>query len=755
MIMASDEQIMAKGAPAVAESSTANRLYGGEDPSSSSTLTPQVAGKPKPVAFSWGKPPSTTQATNLPVAKKPASLAEIMAEESETRLAAQVVYQDKMSLAELEAEQERLLRSFQEQKHSASLTSALKPPISAQLKHPPPSASTVRKIGNADREFSQRAMDEIERTEIVIDNPNNSLEEERRKQSAMAASARAPPKLWMGQATKATNEKYLSNVLPEEAKAHLSEQEILEIEMALREADMDSETGKSLAPAVASLPSESAAVAQQSLSEDETAAIEAALREADAKQEEESYMLALQMQQQELGHLKQKQSLLPQGNVRSMTRAELDSESQRIASVYAGPSSSLLGVGAITDAHQQELRHAAAPGIVIASHPPPRHPMDHGYGDEDHLEGCVGFRMNSASAQEWARRDRNTIIGPNDEIRTKHDVHVQGQANAQYLGLDEDDFGLRTHVGNQAFNSFKKNMKRTTKGVATHGTGRAGADSDAVKGKAMDPHVRLQISKAINNGLIQHCNGAVKQGKEAVVYHAEQGAESQGHDVAVKVFKRITEFRGRGAYVDGDPRYFGENFRKKSEREQLELWAEKEYRNLVRAHRSKVPVPTPLHFKENIVFMRFMGNDGWPSPQIREIQMKKGSRKWDILYTQVLEAIRRLYVGAKLVHGDLSEYNILVAPSFQVEHFVASVEDNDSDLQAVLIDFGQAVEVRHPEAEDLLLRDLERVRSFFVKQGVTTLNLEDSFHFVKDEPDNREEVEIQNEPTSNTVEALS
>lgn len=97
----------------------------------------------------------------------------------------------------------------------------------------------------------------------------------------------------------------------------------------------------------------------------------------------------------------------------------------------------------------------------------------------------------------------------------------------------------------------------------------------------------------------------------------------------------------------------------------------------------------------------------------------------------------------------------MVAPSFQVEHFVASVEDNDSDLQAVLIDFGQAVEVRHPEAEDLLLRDLERVRSFFVKQGVTTLNLEDSFHFVKDEPDNREEVEIQNEPTSNTVEALS
>jgi RIO kinase 1 len=112
-------------------------------------------------------------------------------------------------------------------------------------------------------------------------------------------------------------------------------------------------------------------------------------------------------------------------------------------------------------------------------------------------------------------------------------------------------------------------------------------------------------------------------------------------------------------------------------------------------------------------------------------------------------------VDARLVHGDLSEYNILVAPSFQVEHAVSSAEDSDNDLQAVLIDFGQAVEVRHPEAIDLLRRDLERVRSFFVKQGVTTLTLEDSLNFVTDETQNDEEVEMKAEATSNTVEALS
>jgi len=341
--------------------------------------------------------------------------------------------------------------------------------------------------------------------------------------------------------------------------------------------------------------------------------------------------------------------------------------------------------------------------------------------------------MNSTLTQEWVRRDRNTIVGPNNEIRSKHDVHVQGQANAQYLGLEENDFGLRTHVGNQAFNSFKNNLKRTTKGVATHGTGRAGTDSDAVKGKAMDPHVRLQISKAINSGLIERCNGEVKQGKEAVVYHAEQGAQSHGYDVAVKVFKRITEFKGRGAYVDGDPRYFGQAFRKNSEREQVEIWAEKEYRNLLRANRSRVPVPTPLHCTENIIFMRFMGNNGWPAPQIREIEMRNGSKKWDVLYSQCMEAIRRLFVGARLVHGDLSEYNILVAPSFQVENAISSVEDKEMDLQVVLIDFGQAVEIRHPEAQSFLERDLARVRTFFDKQGTKTLTMQESLEFVTSE----------------------
>jgi len=64
--------------------------------------------------------------------------------------------------------------------------------------------------------------------------------------------------------------------------------------------------------------------------------------------------------------------------------------------------------------------------------------------------------------------------------------------------------------------------------------------------------------------------------------------------------------------------------------------------------------------------------------------------------------MRRLY-AAGLVHGDLSEYNLIV---YEGELFV--------------IDLGQAVTVHHPNAGEFLERDCRNVAAFFSRQGVET-----------------------------------
>eukprot|EP00978_Attheya_sp_CCMP212_P023102 scaffold69969_cov51-Attheya_sp.AAC.2 len=126
--------------------------------------------------------------------------------------------------------------------------------------------------------------------------------------------------------------------------------------------------------------------------------------------------------------------------------------------------------------------------------------------------------------------------------------------------------------------------------------------------------------------------------------------------------------------------------------------------------------------------MRFLGEDGWPAPQLREVDLNRGSRKWTTLYCQTMLAVRRL------VHGDLSEYNILIVPSWQVENADDSSSSNGSELQVVLIDFGQAVEVGHPLSQELLERDLNMVRLFFVKQGISTLPQTRALEFVSATP---------------------
>jgi len=371
---------------------------------------------------------------------------------------------------------------------------------------------------------------------------------------------------------------------------------------------------------------------------------------------------------------------------------------------------------------------------------------------EGEVTANVGFKMNGGSSAPSAyQRLGGTGFVQNvetNEVVTKHNTSLNMTRNALEINSTSGK------VGDKVYNSLRAKMKTTQKGVAKSGTGRAETVyGDKTVDGALDAHVLKVIRKAIDNGVIDECHGCVKEGKEAQIFYAHRDPSSPPclppapsytpPEVAVKVMKRIQEFSKRGSYVDGDVRYHRKSFKDYDKRDQIALWTEKEYRNLQRSFLAGVSVPRPIAFKANVLMMNFLGSDGFPSPNLKDLSNMDGfssAKKVVQYYCETIVGVKRLYVCAQLVHGDLSEYNIMLVPSSQIRGQVSSEADEDLDDAArampvrtnriVLIDFAQAVQKSHPEGDALLRRDLNRVNVFFSKY-INTLTDDEAMDLVK------------------------
>ncbi|MFB6144382.1 MAG: serine protein kinase RIO [Candidatus Nanohaloarchaea archaeon] len=198
------------------------------------------------------------------------------------------------------------------------------------------------------------------------------------------------------------------------------------------------------------------------------------------------------------------------------------------------------------------------------------------------------------------------------------------------------------------------------------------------------------LLKMSEDGVIEKLYGTIESGKESVVFLADT---SEGERVIVKIYMtRAGSFREMKDYLRGDKRF--RNFRD-DRRSVIYEWAKKEYRNLQKA-REVLRCPEPLAIRNNVLVMEFIGKDFSPYPKLKDVEIENPQEA----YEMTLECIKSLWNECKLVHGDLSEYNILVA--------------GDS---LVWIDFSQGVHVTHPEAEKLLRRDIENIADFFERQG--------------------------------------
>jgi len=224
--------------------------------------------------------------------------------------------------------------------------------------------------------------------------------------------------------------------------------------------------------------------------------------------------------------------------------------------------------------------------------------------------------------------------------------------------------------------------------------------------EVFDRSTLMTIYAFLNKGVIDQIFGAVKAGKESKLYW---GKDKEGKVLAIKIFLTISsEFkRGMIPYIEGDPRFA---HIKRDTRSLVYAWTQKEFKNLTQAVEAGVKVPKPIDVSHNVLIMEFIGEEGESAPLLRETEIKNPKR----IYNLVLGSVKKLYQKAKLVHGDLSEYNIMLWKN-----------------QPVLFDVSQAVPLEHPMADQLLRRDLENVNRYFKRLGVEVLSLEEAYSKVK------------------------
>ncbi|CAI5714222.1 unnamed protein product [Peronospora destructor] len=278
------------------------------------------------------------------------------------------------------------------------------------------------------------------------------------------------------------------------------------------------------------------------------------------------------------------------------------------------------------------------------------------------------------------------------------------------LSMEDADHGSGKGKG---FTSLKESIRRQQKSEKKgFGTGRVAAEAHATTDGVIDERTTLILQKMINRGELDEVHGCVQSGKEAHVYFAmgTDGVTMQPVQLAVKIFRTtLNEFGNRHEYVTGDRR-FDLNFQRKDQRRQIKAWTDKEYRNLCRAAKYSIRAPTPVVCKEHVLVMPFIGADGWPEPTLKDVLMDLSPKQQARAYADVLQATRGLYQRARLVHGDLSEYNILFS-----RH----------EKRIWLIDFGQAVDRTHPGTEKLLRRDLRTINRFFQRGDLSEATVDE------------------------------
>ena len=213
----------------------------------------------------------------------------------------------------------------------------------------------------------------------------------------------------------------------------------------------------------------------------------------------------------------------------------------------------------------------------------------------------------------------------------------------------------------------------------------------------MKPPKRLE--PLIEDGLIDDVIRQLMSGKEATVYVVRCGEETR----CAKVYKEANKrsFRQSVDYTEGrkvknsrEARAMGKGS-KYGRKAQEEAWQSAEVDALYRLAGAGVRVPKPYNFYEGVLLMELVTDaHGNAAPRLNDVDFTPEDAR---LHHQTLikEVVRMLCAG--VVHGDLSEFNILLGSE-----------------GPVIIDLPQAVDAAgNNHASSMLERDVGNLSAFF------------------------------------------
>ncbi len=237
--------------------------------------------------------------------------------------------------------------------------------------------------------------------------------------------------------------------------------------------------------------------------------------------------------------------------------------------------------------------------------------------------------------------------------------------------------------------------------------------------QVMDPRTRMILFKLLRTGVASAINGCISTGKEANVYHANSDIHGE---LAIKVYKTsILVFKDRDRYVSGEYR-FRNGYSKSNPRKMVKLWAEKELRNLRRLEAANIPCPRAIVLRNHVLVMQFIGEDGQAARRLKDAEIS--ADRYTDMYNQCVHLMRTMYQVCRLVHADLSEYNMLY-----------------KDKTLYFIDVSQSVEHDHPSATEFLRMDCFNVNRYFANNGVLTLSTRELFSYVTLDPKDHDDPE--------------